>query len=54
MIELETLSPLTTIAPGDSVQHVEHWTLFDGLKEPSTDGAFAALQAEVSKWLKTL
>jgi hypothetical protein len=54
MVELETLAPLVTLAPGQSVQHVEHWTLFDGLKEPATDGAFATLKAEVEKWLKTL
>ena len=54
MIELETLSPLVTLAPGDSVQHVEHWTLLDGLKEPATDGAFATLETAVAKWLKTL
>lgn len=54
MVELETLSPFAKLAPGESVQHVEHWTLFDGLKEPATDGAFAALKAEVEKWIKTL
>lgn len=54
MVELETLSPFTKLAPGESVQHVEHWTLLDGLKEPATDGAFAALKAEVEKWIKTL
>ena len=54
MCELETLSPFVKLAPGESVQHVEHWTLFDGLKEPSTDGAFATLSAEVAKWIKTL
>jgi hypothetical protein len=54
MVELETLSPFTKLEPGKSIQHVEHWTLFDGLKEPATDGAFAALKAEVEKWIKTL
>lgn len=54
MCELETLSPFTRLAPGESVQHVEDWTIFDGLKEPATDGAFAALNANVEKWLKTL
>lgn len=54
MVELETLSPFTKLEPGKSIQHVEHWTLLDGLKEPATDGAFAALKAEVEKWLKTL
>lgn len=54
MCELETLSPLVKLAPGESVQHIEHWTIFDGLKEPATDGAFAKLSDEVAKWLKTL
>jgi hypothetical protein len=54
MCELETLSPFVKLAPGESVQHIEHWTIFDGLKEPATDGAFAKLSDEVAKWLKTL
>jgi hypothetical protein len=54
MCELETLSPFAKLAPGESVQHVENWTIFDGLKEPATDGAFAKLSDEVSKWLETL
>lgn len=54
MCELETLAPLVKLATGESVQHVEHWTIFDGLKEPATDGAFAKLKAEVEKWIKTL
>jgi hypothetical protein len=54
MIELETLSPLVKLAPGKSVTHTEHWGVFDGLKKPSTDAAFAALAATVGKWIKTL
>jgi hypothetical protein len=54
MIEFETLSPLVKLAPGESVTHVEHWGVFDGLKKPSTDEAFAALSATVGKWIKTL
>ncbi len=27
MLELETLGPMTTLAPGESVQHVERWSL---------------------------
>jgi hypothetical protein len=54
MIELETLSPLVKLEPGKSISHVEHWALFDGLKKPSTDAAFAALSATVGKWIKTL
>jgi hypothetical protein len=54
MIELETLSPLTRLEPGQALQHVEHWTLFEGLKEPATDGHFATLRTEVTKWIETL
>ncbi len=54
MIELETLSPLVKLAPGESVTHAEHWGVFDGLKKPSTDAAFAELAATVGKWIKTL
>ncbi|MEO7142614.1 MAG: hypothetical protein ABI165_03845 [Bryobacteraceae bacterium] len=27
VLELETLGPLATLAPGESVEHVEHWSL---------------------------
>ncbi|MBC8040688.1 MAG: hypothetical protein H7Y06_09110, partial [Opitutaceae bacterium] len=54
MIELETLSPLVKLAPGESVTHTEHWGVFDDLKKPSTDAAFAELAAVVGKWIKTL
>jgi hypothetical protein len=53
MIELETLSPLRTLAPGDSAQLTEHWTLLEGLAKPSTPAAFGALSTAVGKWLKT-
>ena len=38
MIELETVGPLTTLAPGESVDHVEDWYLFDGVPVPQNDG----------------
>jgi hypothetical protein len=31
MLEVETLSPLTFLAPGDELEHVEVWRLFKGL-----------------------
>lgn len=37
MLELETLGPLTTLGPGESVSHVEHWALFSDVAEPQTD-----------------
>lgn len=37
MLELETLSPVTALAPGDTVEHVEDWYLFEGVAAPETD-----------------
>ena len=37
MLELETLGPLVTFAPGGVVEHVEDWFLFEGVPEPRTD-----------------
>jgi hypothetical protein len=51
MMELETLGPLTKLAPEASVAHVEHWGVFDGLEKPNTDAAFAKLAAAVKAWL---
>jgi hypothetical protein len=42
MIELETLGPVTTIAPGARVEHVETWHLFKDVKVPSDDAAVDA------------
>jgi hypothetical protein len=54
MIEFETLSPLVRLQPGDTVTHVEHWTLFDGLAKPSSDAAFGKLKSSVESWMKKL
>jgi hypothetical protein len=55
MIELETLSPLATLAPGQSVTHVEHWTVLDGLAKPNTDVAFTeSLAPAVAAWIAAL
>jgi hypothetical protein len=32
MLELETLGPLQHLAPGDAVEHLEHWFLFRGVE----------------------
>ena len=52
MIELETLGAFGSLAPGETVSHVEFWTVIDGLPKPSTDAAFAKLAAAVQGWLK--
>ncbi len=35
MVEMETLSPLSLIAPGSYREHEEQWELFDGVGAPS-------------------
>jgi hypothetical protein len=42
-IELETLGPRTTLAPGESVSHRETWRLFSGIQFEPTEAAAQAL-----------
>jgi hypothetical protein len=42
MLEIESLGPLARIAPGRSVEHVEHWWLIKGLPNETTDAAIDA------------
>jgi hypothetical protein len=37
IVELESLGPLTILAPGMAVEHVEHWHLFRGVPAPASD-----------------
>jgi hypothetical protein len=37
MLELETVAPLATVEPGECVEHVEHWFLFDGVPVPESE-----------------
>lgn len=37
MIEIETLAPLTHLAPHAIVEHIEHWFLFDEVPLPTND-----------------
>ena len=37
MLEVETLGPLTTLAPGAAVTHTELWTLVAGAPQPATE-----------------
>lgn len=51
VIELETLGPLASIAPGRTVTHVEYWGVLDGLPRPDTDAVFArSLAPAVKAW----
>jgi hypothetical protein len=51
-IELETLGPLATLAPGASAEHVERWFLFRnvnaGTSEQTLDAALAPLVAQTN------
>ncbi len=33
-IELESLGPLTRLAPGETIQHTETWELYEGVNQP--------------------
>lgn len=48
MLELETLGPLTPLAPGASVTHTEHWYVADGIAPPSHDDDAAMLLVHLS------
>jgi hypothetical protein len=37
MLEMETLSPLTGLAPGAYVEHIEYWHLFDNITLPEDE-----------------
>jgi hypothetical protein len=37
MLEMETLSPLTLLQPGEHVEHEDTWELFDNVPMPSND-----------------
>lgn len=42
-IELETLAPLTRLAPGETIVHTETWELYDSLDQPFIPPALAEL-----------
>ncbi len=46
-LELETLGPLTRLAPGASLRHRETWQVWSGLSAPETPEAVAALAREL-------
>jgi hypothetical protein len=37
-LELETLAPITRVAPGETVTHVETWELWTGIERPTDEG----------------
>jgi hypothetical protein len=55
MLELETLGPLTQLAPGASVTHTEHWMFFRDVPRPVDDRIFnREVAVRVRAWLKSL
>jgi hypothetical protein len=42
MLEIETLGPLISLDPGQSVEHTERWELFGGLGSPGDEEAIEA------------
>lgn len=53
MLEIESLSPLKTLLPGESVTHTEHWALFP-LNEPLTISDESSLAKWLSGFLKKI
>lgn len=53
MLEIESLGPLKTLQPGESVSHVEHWSLFP-LDEELTIDSEPALAKWLSGFLKKI
>lgn len=45
MLEIETLGPLEVVAPGAAVEHVEEWSLWDGIPTPTCDAEVMAIAA---------
>lgn len=39
ILEIESLSPLTTLHPGQELEHVEQWFLFDGVPSAADDAS---------------
>ncbi len=37
-LELETLGPLRSLKPGETAEHIEHWSLFKGIEAGETEG----------------
>lgn len=46
MLEIETLSPIKKLAPGESVEHTEHWYLFGEVPQPHS-----LQEPELAAWL---
>lgn len=36
-LEMETLGPLTLLAPGEAIEHIETWYLYDNVEKPANE-----------------
>lgn len=55
MIEMETLSPLVKLAPGESVSHVEYWGVLHDLERfDNAERYNGQLVPAVGAWLASL
>jgi hypothetical protein len=46
MLEIETLSPIRKLAPGESIAHTERWHLFDVSEQP-----VSLKENDLAEWL---
>jgi hypothetical protein len=54
-IELETLSPLGSLQPGQSVEHVERWGLLEDIARPTDEAAYLkSLYPAATRWVEQL
>lgn len=52
MVELETLSPLTEVMPGETASHVEYWGVFADLQKPDSEAVYTEkFRPVVEHWL---
>lgn len=48
MLEVESLAPLATLAPHETADHVESWTLLRDITEPQTAADIASIRAKIT------
>ncbi len=54
MLEMESLGPLTRLAPGEAVEHVEHWFVFRGIELTGSEQQIAESLERVNKQCEKL
>lgn len=51
MLEMESISPLKKTAPGETLEHTEHWSLFSGVTAPDSQDE-AAMEQIAKQYIK--